>query len=403
MEPAFKLAKGYGISPPEYQLGTRSWSWPLILSIIFQLSSSQLVVRLVMAIISSLLIPIMANISWNYFKKPKVTILTAFATATWYELIYIAPRPFFEHIATILILGSLVIKSFFSGLLLGWGIYLRPQYVIPGLLILWISQNKIKKSIGALISIIICGGIDAQYSGSWFKSITAYVGGNVGRGINLITVPNDTVVQPFLFYFIALAIVSSGLILFSVHRKLPLSYWLIIASILLPHTLIAHKEYRFIVLALPLLLFGVIAGLDTRLKKYHTYFLILLISILGILNKLPFENEIYQEPLLNRRSQLEINYQQLPIKPCGIFDATEDWMTTGGYSYINMNVPYYMVNYPPPDLVAVNTVLSLKQTTEVPDFQLVKQVKEIFIYQRQGNCASQPNYSNNRLVSITQY
>jgi GPI mannosyltransferase 3 len=423
LEPAHRLAFGYGIIPWEYEEGVRHFGLPLFYGAV--LSGLNFVgiddptkyrsfLAMITAIFSLSLIWSVYQIGAKWFKSKEVAVLAAAATAIWYELIYFSPRPFFEMIATYVIYGAWAltlvsnraITLVLAGAMLGYSILLRPQYLlfVVGLLIIELfSRRQIERRktllMGMVAGLLIGGVIDWLTLGSLFQSVQTYLVNNLARGSELLADPVKLGNEGRFFYISALLIASGGMVLVSVvNYKKYWPLWGLILAVLLPHTLIDHKEYRFIFVLLPLWLMLSINSLIKITKSSRlTMLVVILVSLLGALRLLPFQDRLYLNSFLKRSDSLAI-YSHLANDPalCGLMDANASWVLTGGYYYLHQDVPLYSLDYPPADLESVNRVIAIPQGPEVEGFKLGERFGELAIYQREGGCREEAEYQYTR-------
>lgn len=470
LEPAYRLVNGAGIIPWEFREGLRSWIIPGILAGIlwttkqFGLTYPQeydFAIRMVLAILSLSSIWSVYTLTEWFTRKRRVAVAAAFAVAIWYEWVYVSGRPLSEVIASYLLLGGmaltiqviaslacrqagnevirttrqsnqgqgnleddvtsnrvprlgwkpgLAMTSLSAGLLLGIGTYLRIQYFLfPLLFIIFIylkNKNKVhvKNILYGLVSGFGFGGwVDYLTWGNWFYSQTQNISLSFDAGISTIFGQ-----EPWYWYVKQLLIVSSGGYLFALalpqkHRALG---WLI-GGLLILHSLFSHKEYRFVMVLIPLLLVAATIGyfhltqawLTRSNQQWLWYGGITLLSILGFLSKLPAQSSVYLHPILFKDNQLQL-YQNLAQMPdlCGLFDSTSQWMETGGLYSLGKSVPLYSSDHPPTQQSYVNYVLVDSTNQVIPGFQKVEQRGTIILYKRVGGCDSDPSYTWNRYI-----
>jgi hypothetical protein len=128
-------------------------------------------------------------------------------------------------------------------------------------------------------------------------------------------------------------------------------------SILILHSLIPHKEYRFVFILIPFWLTLAASGL-TKLRSYSPHlsfvnfrflvFIFTLFSILGLLDRLPRQTQIYAQPPLLRDSVLDLVHA-VPnsMQTCSLFLPDRGWVYSGGYYILHRNIPIYTLDYPP--------------------------------------------------------
>src|SRR5579862_8021628 len=145
LEPAHRLAYGYGIVVWEWREGVRSWVFPAFLAGVMRITDrlglgSAGYLRSI-ATILSLLSLTTVWFAYAWAKRASGTTAAALAAATcalWYDLIYFAPKAFNEVIATTFLLPGLYLvvypnnerqqrSLFMAGFLLGMAAAVRME------------------------------------------------------------------------------------------------------------------------------------------------------------------------------------------------------------------------------------------------------------------------------------
>ena len=394
LEQGYRLYFGYGIIPWEFQDHIRSWVIPsfvyllIAISMILNLEYTKLV-ALFFSTLSTTIIISIYYIFKQYTNKSQA-LVAAGSTAIWYELIYFTHRPFSEMISTTFLLAGIAIYAksiILSSILMTIGCYLRPQYAIA--IAIWICIHfiidkqlypKAKRHFKTIISASIAttiglGLIDYNISGTWFPPLTNYLFPYIQSTSQLISETQSDNNQPWYYYIVTLLISSLGLYLapcinLTKKRKMLLLLPLIVIGL---HSLISNKQYRFVLLAIPILISLSATAIFIFSKKWiysiHTrqiitLFFLCIVSFLGIRDNLPGQQKVYQQSILGADPHLTV-YQQLRKRDdiCGIYDTTRPWVLTGGYYYLNKPIPLYDIWYQPSDPANVNTIISPTQLT----------------------------------------
>jgi GPI mannosyltransferase 3 len=395
LEQAHRLEFGYGIIPWEYRHGIRSWLLPGLLAGLLSvfhhlhLDDPNLyipTIKILFCLISISLIYATYIIVRTIASEPAAR-LASVLVCLWYETIHFASRPTPEVLATYCLTWAFACvvvapsrrNTILFGLFCGLGIMLRFQY-LPAIVVLagWAIWRWRKGEVAIAASLVLAlvgvtGYVDYVTWGSLFGSYyNNYVYNNVYQ------VSRFFGVEPFTDYFKSLTVNSAGIFLLAVIGALrPATLrktWLLllyIASIVLPHSLIAHKEHRFMLAAIPILLmltaiviadfieleagypFGLKIGLRSRkMGLYAAMSLIACISIGGILVKVRWRDPIYQsQATIVRREPTLAAYLFLHRQAdlVAILNAYQPWQSgdgfqwqrTGGYYYLHRNVPIY--------------------------------------------------------------
>ena len=154
--------------------------------------------------------------------------------------------------------------------------------------------------------------------------------------------------QPLLWYVYILTVGSAGLHALAIcygslawRRCWPIL--LLIACVLVPHSLIAHKEYRFVFCAVPLLLLLLADAIASELPRLHGMFgnrstfpivigAIAAISVLGC----AFRGVLKQDDRL--LASLDLSRRRDLV---AVLDLSGPWWFSGGFFYLHRDVPYY--------------------------------------------------------------
>jgi hypothetical protein len=287
LEQGFRLAFGYGTQTWTYQDGIRSYLFPALLAAPMKLGSllgaAPGSVLNAAAVFMSLMSLSVVAVAFLWGRRTGGTIgavITGSLAAVWFELIYFAPHALSEVMAT----NFLVVAAYLCpdqtgtqsprwrlrwlGICLGLTIVIRVQ-LAPAVLVilLWIVARHAWRTVfhvtmAAAVPVLAAGMLDwATYSypfQSLFLNFWANIVGGVAHyygGVQPFYYLIDMEIhyQNGMFAVIALACVAAG-------RRRPLVF-LIPAAIILSHSLIGHKEYRFIYPALPFVF--VLAGVAT--------------------------------------------------------------------------------------------------------------------------------------------
>ena len=387
LEQAHRLVFGYGTIPWEYRHGIRSWVLPGLLAGLLNLCRSLHLdhpnfyipaIKILLCVLSISLI-YASYIIVRTIASERAARITSVIICGWYELIHFASRPTPEVLGTyclILACAFVVVpssrsNSIYFGLLCGLCLMLRLQY-LPAIVVLvgwallhWRKKQVAMAAILVLVIVGITGYVDYLTWGSFFSSYYYnYLYNNVYKVGELFGV------SPITDYLKSLTVNSAGLFLIAIAGALRPAkvhqtgfLLLCIASIVVPHSLITHKEHRFVFAALPFLIMLTAIGLadftqpklesrdrtsprrfGPKGRLYVAMTLVFGISIAGILEKLRWRNPIYQMPgtIVRREPTLSAYlwlYQQPDLS--AVLNTYAPWQNTGSYYYLHRNVPIY--------------------------------------------------------------
>jgi hypothetical protein len=382
VEQAHRLVYGYGYVPWEYVHGIRSWLLPGLIAGVLSfcrlagLNDPSLYIPVVQiwACVLSLSAIVCAYWLGRTLMSESVGRIASLLAAGWYEMVAMAAKATPEIFGAYLLLGALtclvvsprrqslaLICGLICGLCAGGAIALRLQYapvvlVIIAMAGLYTWQGRWSRgclglaAAGFLAVVLFAGWLDYYMWGSYFASYyNNYLYNQVYKVSSLWGK------QPIWYYPALLGAYSAGLfwiaIAASLQRKGP-KPWLILAllgAILLPHSSIAHKEYRFIFAAVPLCLLLTAQMIDdlrqpgwraslqpakpnrnwgrvlARLTVFYT--------LLGLLVSLV---------VLGQNARLHA-YLYLNNQPAlvSLLNLNTAWYNSGGYYYLHRDVPIY--------------------------------------------------------------
>jgi GPI mannosyltransferase 3 len=432
LEQGHRLAFGYGIRPWEFEDGIRSPVLPAVLSGIFRAVSlisgrPEIYIGAARAILALFSLLAVASVYCYALTISRFHALIASAVlAVWYQAVYFSVRPLTECVAATALIcsmcwgllairggrGSLFAASGFFALL---AVMLR-IHIGPGVFVLaiWVCRLHMRRRwlpfiLGGLPPLILFGASDWIAWGAPFSTFIE------SFKINLIEGKSKHFgVEPYYWFFAEIwrnwsicIPLFAGLIAYKFRKKLP---WVLVAgTIVLSHSLIAHKEYRFIYPALICFIVAAalgsadvlqkaIAALPERKRLLTALVLLLWFSASVALAISPpfFRNW--------KRSRVLIQaYYFLSTRKdmCGLITYETGWWDSGGYAHLHRNVPIYdnlTADFEPDDVIPLaNYVAGLKSSLD--DFEeKYKKVRcfevkrdSICILRRRGPCKLRPN------------
>jgi hypothetical protein len=295
LEQAHRVVYGYGFIPWEYRFGTRNWLLPgglaMLLKILRALgldcpSAYIPLIKSFVAIISVSVVYANYTIGRHLFSEQTGQFAAIFA-AVWYELISSSTFPTPDVLGMCAVLGAFALATLPQtgrrviaiGILLGLAVALRVQYAPPAavvaivVVIRWGWWPALTLS-GYGAAVLVGAGLSDAWT--WGTPFISYYNNLLFNSVYGIS--NVFGRHPLYFYIAYLAVMSSGLHLVALasgivswRRSWPIL--LVVASVLVPHMLVAHKEYRFVHLIIPLLLLLLARGsirLTSRLPVMGT-------------------------------------------------------------------------------------------------------------------------------------
>jgi GPI mannosyltransferase 3 len=281
LEPAWRMLGHDGIVSWEWRDGMRSWLLPGLMAGPVALGDwlvpggmgAFILPRLVVAT-ASLSIVISA---WAFGARVSRThaIVVSFVAAVWFEFVYFAPHTLGEPLATAVILPAAWLLTraapsqrdlIGAGALLALAVLFRFQYA-PAVATLavgacWQHRSRIFPIMAGGIAVMaVSATVDAAHGAVPFSWLVANIRQNLlhDRAAEYGVMPATAYIDCFWFMW-SIAIVPLSFAVFRGWRHAPMLLWVALVNIAF-HSLIGHKEYRFIFLSVVLLV--IIAALGS--------------------------------------------------------------------------------------------------------------------------------------------
>ncbi len=421
LEQAHRLVFGYGEVPWEFMVGARSWLLPGTLAAFMwlgdQLKDSPAyylgtvyVALAALAATSTVCAFLWGQRAFGLWGG----IVAAALPALWPELVYFGGRSLSECVAAPLLVLALYLidtppdettgpRGFAAGLLLGISTILRLQ-LAPALavILIWrtIEGRRMRRSAtavlpllgGCLLAFGLAGLLDALTWGRPFQSLWLYFTYNTVYGI-----ASSFGTEPWSYYLLTLVenwgwAFPALLVLIAIGGwRLPLP--LTVAGIIVvTHSLVPHKEYRFIYPALLLLLLaagiglaqlGAVLTIRLRLSRLGggittvTFAALLSLGCAGSKNMAALWHGGHD---VVRAASYVSGLDAV----CGI----GAYRTYGGYAYFHRMAPFYWDNTPRElarDLAGANILLTPESLP--PGFAKLRCFGAICVGRRPGSCA----------------
>ncbi|MGY4475885.1 4-amino-4-deoxy-L-arabinose transferase [Bradyrhizobium sp. USDA 3364] len=280
LEPAWRMLGHDGILTWEWREGIRGWFLPTLLAGPVALGDAIapggegafLVPRLVTAA-ASLSIVVSA---WFFGARVSRThaVVAAFAAAVWFEFALLAPHPLGEPLATALIVPAALLltdhpsqrRLAIGGALLAIAFVCRFQYA-PAIAVLALGacwsrwRNFVPLVAGGLVALSFAAAIDLAHGVVPFAWLIGNIKENLvqDRATEFGVTPPSAYLVNFLIVWSA-AIVLPLAAIWRGWRYAPLLLAVALVNLVF-HSLIAHKEYRFVFLSV--VLFIIVAALGS--------------------------------------------------------------------------------------------------------------------------------------------
>ena len=411
LEQAHRLVYGYGIVPWEFRLAARNWLLPGTLGVLLEvlraigLDRPTIYIPLLkslFALISVSLVYASYSIGRNLFCE-RTARLAAVMAAIWYELLYVTSVATPEVLSAYAIVGALALvtghasarRAVLVGLLLGASIALRVQYVVPAtalwflVVIKWQRRCALNAALAGAIVIGFAGLLDAW---SWGTAFISYYN---NLNFNLLLDKEDAFGRsPLLAYFYWLVTASAGLFLVAagygaIRWKRCWPILLLLACVLVPHSLIPHKEYRFVILAVPLLLVlladAIING-SQRLRLVFGDMTLVSVALATVATVSAVECVIHGVFARDDRLVATLDLSRR-YDVAAVLDLTGYWSRSGGFYYLHHNVPLYfreqIETAPIPALrLLVSHVIVPVTQAPIPGFRLATRYRTVAILEQ---------------------
>lgn len=292
LEQAHRFAFGYGLIPWEFRLGARSWVFPGVLGLYWKalaavgVQSAAVLVPLAksLVVVYTLVGAYFAmKLGWRLGGLVAAVLAGAFLAA-FPPLLVFDSRCMTETVSapTVLIAAYLLTvnpnprRLFGGGLLAALAVFFRYQngLFVIAFLVLLLAQKRGRSTLslvaGGVAGAVVGAAVDWISWGKPFHSFWEYAKFNWIEGRS-----SNWGVEPFGYYLsaswtstgLALAVVVIGLILALIHPVVR-GLALVGLSFVLIHSVVPHKEFRFILPAIPLLLTCSAIGLAQALRPY---------------------------------------------------------------------------------------------------------------------------------------
>jgi GPI mannosyltransferase 3 len=409
----------------EFRRGARSWVFPAFLSVVMRLSNwigpesagsegYLLGIKIVLSLLS--LSATGFVILWAYRAGGwPAAIIAACLGAFWYELIYYAPKALNEVVAGHCLLPGLYLGAFeakngkannvrlaLAGLCFGLAVALRMQLApVVVLAAAYLCASRWKEKLpfvvaGLLFPVIVFGLVDWV---TWSYPFQSYIENFRFNAIFFREHPSGT--TPVYWYLIQLPVHFGPIAFLAIigWRRSPILGWVILA-LLIPHSLVPHKEYRFLYPILSFVLILAALGLAELCNtlagwlrwRYTKPALVAISCLYCVILSISIG---YRDLRWKSASGPLIAFRNLShdLSVCGVAIVQDDWFYYGGYTYLHRDVPVYVI--PRTELVRdmERNFNAMVTPARLPyrfgNFELLKCQGGVCTYRRAGQC--EPN------------
>ncbi len=371
LDVAHALVFGYGVETWEQRYGIRSPLFPLFLAVPMQLGQWLSPNGFAFLAITKAVLALCAlGTIWGAYGIGRVLspihgLFAGFVAAIWFELVYFSTQALTEAVALSLFFPAAALllnrsgetgrRLFAGGFLLAAAALLRFQYgpalLIFGVLVCGLEKRRwIWAGSGAMTAALLSAAIDLSQGITPYSWLFANYYHNISLGRShawtdgpefyLFAIP--AMVGPWIGIQLVLAWFGS-------RSFAPLA----IAGLanVVVHSLVAHKEYRYVLLSTAILLILAAIGTVTLVLKHtrrgphrtRTFFLAgglwLCVSVAS--GTVGPGGSLWSV----HRAELRL-FQSLHRDPgaCGVAIFQHHWSETGGYSYLHRRIPMYVLD-----------------------------------------------------------
>ena len=467
LEQGHRLAFGNGVLYWEFFYGARSWLGPgLIAGILILFDAVGLGqpfwyvggIKLVFCAVSLAIPAGMYFFARRHFDEAAARV-ALLAGAFWYELAGFAHKPLTEFVGAALSMALLTwcvraprddgpAAAWLTAFLAVLTAAIRIQYAPLALALLGLyllragKAARLHAAAAAIVFFLAVGAFDAvTWDGGWFHSYRTYLEFNLAIDRQAVEW-----VWPRYQYLVWLLFLGGGLsALCTAAALLDLRRYgflaLLLSLILVPHSVEAHKEYRYLFVLAPLWLLigaGVVARLATpaalsgRARRpahppdassgsapdratgpawvYATAgALFAAVSLAGALNLLPRWDEALTERFsvgvrhpvrfLHGQDPAFAAYRWLAAAPGvkAVWDVDHDYLDTPGYYYLHREIPFYdRLTGPANELhtglerlrASVSHLVTVRPDLAVPGYAVEKEFSGVRILRREEDGAA---------------
>jgi len=375
LEQAHRLVFGNGLVPWEFRDGARSWLLPALLAVPMWLGDAlapetgayRLLAQALVAALSASTVVI--GLLWARKHGIRHAVLAAVVLCTWFELVYFGARALGEVVASAFLFTGVYLcaereprsprHDVLAGVCLA-GAFVFRFHLAPALALaaVWRCRAEFRARwvpmlVGAAIPLLALGIADGLAWSEPFGSIVNNFRANILQGRSHVYGTSGTgwyVMHLFERWRYALPAIVP-LALWGARREpLPL---LVAVTVVLAHSAIAHKEYRFIYPALLLIIFCASLGTAELLRWFQqrpagstaSRGALFVACAAWLALSLTLAAAPTMRPEWSRgRAGVELMARAGRDARCGV-GLLGAWSWTGGYSSLHGNLPLYLLDW----------------------------------------------------------
>jgi hypothetical protein len=419
LEPAHRLVYGYGVISWEWRLGIRSWVFPTFLAGVMRatawMGSASAGYPLGTAIVLSLISLVTVWFGYAWAKRASgspAALIAALTCSFCFGLVYFAPKALNEVVAAHVLLPGLYLgvygerlgerkRLFVAGLLCALAACLRIQ-LLPALVFAMVyfcyprwRERVPAVAAGAAVPVLVFGAADwFTWSYPW-QSFIRYFEANVVQGPGKLFP-----VQPWYWYLLILVVLIGPAVLLLFHgaRRSPFLA-IFCAIVVFSHSLIPHKEIRFIypilAPAITLAAMGIVDLL--REIKHGLKFLDNPRWIVAVGVAFLFVSSALLAAQCTdwyRTRWGDGAFDRLSREPgvCGVGIYRAMWWESGGYTHFHRDVPIIPLENATQlakDTPSINALIAPAASPDLPAGFVQSQCWQgVCLYERLGTCTS---------------
>ncbi len=376
LEQGHRLAFGYGVIPWEFRDGIRSWIYPGFLAglmwITDRLGGGAGAYLTVIACALSTFSVLIVVIGWDWARRlagPQAGLIAAVVMATWFELVYYGSKSLTEPPAAVMLFGAawLLISgrgttqrmAFLGGLLLGMAFVMRIHLAPAILLVGGIScldapvRRGLLVGAGGLIVVSAAGWLDWVTWGTPFQSIWKMVATDLfeGKASSFGTLPWYAYAVKYARAWTGF-VVPMAVFAFYGARRSP-ALLLIPLVIIVSHSFVGQKLYRFLFPALPFILLAAaigtadfVAAMRRAWPRLGRGVLLVAVALGWVVTSSSLAIGDGFAKHIRHYTSLLAAFSDLRRQDvlCGVGLVAVPWYGTGGYTYLHRDVPLYVLN-----------------------------------------------------------
>lgn len=435
LEQGYRLVFGYGVIPWEYREGVRSWLLPGfiggIIAAVDGLGGGPAVWRTMVTMVFAA--ASLSVVATSYFWARQLAgtgaaIVSGLVAAVWFEIVYFAPKPLTEIVATsaffpaaYLLCGvrdPSVAKRISGGILLGLTFALRFQ-LAPAIGIVAIASMiatpwpRWLVQAAAAAAVVVGAGLldwitwDYPFQSIWLNFIINFVQDKAAAYGT----------DPVYWYPLLMINSWSGFtvpmlfLIFWGARRAPPLLSVIPVAILISHSLIGHKEYRFIYPMLPFVLLLASIGSAHLLSKTtanwpggrrNAAFMLVCAAWIGTSAATAATGgakKWFTERVENIQA---FELARSVDGGCGIALIGVGWWKTPGYSGLHKDIPIYIADDEETAIDlrdAYDIAVHARNGPELPtDYRPLACYRDTCVSARVGECVPKPEFRINKVL-----